>query len=447
MKELYNEDYEKIILSMLLLDNTLIDVISGRLQKECFFNAKYKYIYENILILWNKDKHVDLLNLVNRLKTIKPAELAELTDTVASTSNWEFYVSKVRSYYLTRKVKTELLTSVENLDVETINKQVSELQVNLANFLHYNGDDGAEVKNLCVEIPEEIQEAFNQKKKYIGYETGFEELDDILDGLQTKYLYVIGARPSIGKTAFALTLIRKLCQKNVPVTLFSLEMSAKACFYRMLSSESKLPSWQLKKGTCLEYQRGITQLTIGLNNLFNYDMNIIDTAYNDEELYSRIRYEAIVKGRKVFVVDHLGLVRSAHQSNQHYLDVGKITASLHALAKELDVCIILLCQLGREAEGKKPNMSLLRESGNIEQDADVIMFLHRERDKDEACIPTEVIVEKHRDGKTGIVNFVFDTDRQDFRVNKNRDTEERGYAPKVPVKVGVEREEEQEALF
>ena len=91
-------------------------------------------------------------------------------------------------------------------------------------------------------------------------------------------------------------------------------------------------------------------------------------------------------------------------------------------------------------------MSLLRESGNIEQDADVIMFLHRERDKDEACIPTEVIVEKHRDGKTGIVNFIFDTDRQDFRVDKNRDTEERGFAPKVPVNVGVEREE-QEALF
>lgn len=447
MKELYNEDYEKIILSMLLLDNTLIDVISGRLQKECFFNAKYKYIYENILILWNNDKHVDLLNLVNRLKTIKPAELAELTDTVASTSNWEFYVSKVHSYYLTRKVKTELLTSVENLDVETINKQVSELQVNLANFLHYNGDDGAEVKNLCVEIPEEIQEAFNQKKKYLGYETGLTELDDILDGLQTECLYVIGARPSIGKTAFALTLIRKLCQKNIPVTLFSLEMSAKACFYRMLSSESKLPRWQLKKGTCLEYQRGITQLTIGLNNLFNYDMNIIDTPHNDEELYSRIRYEAIVKGKKVFFVDHLGLVRSAHPSKNHYLDVGDITASLHALAQELDICIILLCQLGRDAEGKKPNMSLLRESGNIEQDADVIMFLHRERDKDEVCIPTEVIVEKQRDGKTGIVNFIFDTDRQDFRVDRNRDTEERGYAPKVPVKVGVEREEEQEALF
>lgn len=442
-KELYNTDYEKIILSMLLIDNSLIDVISGRLQKDCFFNLKLRQIYSEILNLWNTDRHVDFMNLSEKLPSIPISELVELTETNATTANWEFYVNKIKTLFLTRQVKTELAEKIDNLTPDTINNNVYELQTKLAEFLNYGGSDSVDIKNLCVTIPDEIQEAFRNKKQYLGYETGFENLDNMLDGFQTKYLYVIGARPSIGKTAFALTLLRKLCQKKVPVTMFSLEMSAKSCFYRMLSSESKLPSWQIRKGIVMEYKQGISKLQIGLQRMFDYDMNIIDTSFTDEELYSRIRYEAITKGKKVFVIDHLGLVRTTNKTANHYLDVGRITSTLHALAKELDVCIIILCQMNREAEGKKPNMSLLRESGNIEQDADVIMFLHRERTVDEACIPTDIIVEKHRDGKTGVVNFSFDTEHQEFEEIK-KNSYEKVSVPKIPVGASYEK---QEALF
>lgn len=439
-KNYFNNEYEKCILGILLLDNSLIDIISGRLSKESFYDPKCKFIYDKICEQWENDRCVNLLTLSQGVEKIDPVWLSELTN-VGSTSNWEFYVSKVKELHLARSFKNELGTTLSDLDPDKVNESIANLQSKLTSFMQFGGDS-ADMKNLCISVPEEMQEAYKANKKYLGFETGFESLDQKLDGFQTSQLYVIGARPSIGKTAFALTIMRKLCQFNTSVAMFSLEMSAKACFYRMLASESGLPLWQLRKGTCFAYQSGFTKTSNGLSKLFNYDMNIIDTSSTDKALYSRIRYEATIKGKKVFVVDHLGLVQIAKPSAQHYLDVGRITAKLHSMAKELDVCIILLCQMNREAEGKKPNLSLIRESGNIEQDADVIMLLHRERDLEENNIPTDVIIEKNRDGQTGTVHFIFNKETQNFREDKGNGYEEK--APVVPVAVKVEKEREEE---
>lgn len=395
-----------------------------------------------------KDRCVNLITLSSTLSKFSPAWIASLTD-IPSAANWEFYVNKIKQFYLTRTFKTELGNTLDSLNPESINESIGGLQSKLATFMQFGGN-GAEIKNLCLEVPLEIEAAAKSNKKYIGYETGFEELDDILDGFQKGQMYVIGARPSIGKTAFALTLLRKLCIHNANPDMFSLEMSAKSCFYRMLSAETNLPMWQLKKGTCFQYQSGVFKLKAGLAKLYNYNMNIIDCAQNDEGLISQIRYEATVKGKDIFVVDHLGLVQIAKPSAQHYLDVGQITAKLHALAKELNIVIILLCQMNREAEGKKPNLSLIRESGNIEQDADVIMLLYRERDLEEDNVPTQVIVEKNRDGKTGYVNFIFNKQIQDFKIDKGIKNDEIGEAPKIPVAIKVEKEdvyEDQELPF
>lgn len=436
----FNEAYEQIILGIMILNNSLIDIISAKLNKEAFYTSKAKFVFETIVNQWKKDHCVDIVNLTSTLKAFDSDYLVTLTDLVPSTANWEFYVNKVREMYLARTFKTELGNSLADLSPSKINEIISNLQVKLSSFMQF-GTDSAELKNLCLSIPEEIKAAHTANKKYIGFESGFEQLDDIIDGWQTSCMYVIGARTSIGKTAFVLTLLRKLCQHNVSATLFSLEMSAKQDFYRMLAAETNLPMWQLKKGTCLEYQRGVEKLMAGLSRLFDYNLNIIDQGANKEdELYARIRYEAVVKGKKLFVIDHLGLVQSSTPTAQHYLDVGRITATLHAMSKELDICIITLVQMNREAEGKKPTLSQIRESGNIEQDADVIMFLYRERDLEEDNIPTQLIVEKNRDGKTGYVNFVFEKPTQNFKEEKSNFN--KGQLPVIPVNTGEEVKDE-----
>lgn len=428
----YNTDYERVILGMLLLDNSLIELVQGRLTSECFYDFKTKFMYTKICELWKENKHVDIVLLSESISKFDKSYIAQLTEVTCSTSNWEFYVDKIKEFYLARSFREQLSKSLKDIDPIKINNNISDLISKLSSFMQEN-ETGTDIKNLCVEIPEEIEKAYKEHKNYLGYETGFDDFDDILDGFQNGQMYVIGARPSIGKTAFALAIAKRLCSKGVGCSVFSLEMSCKQIFYRLLSSVSKIPLWQLRKGTCLEYKQGVTKLLNACRTLFDYDMNILDCGINsDEELYQRIRYEATVKNRKVFIVDHLGLVQIAKPSSNHYLDVGRITSTLHKLAKELDVCIILLCQMNRGAEGKKPNLSLIRESGNIEQDADVIMFLHRERNLEEDSVPTQIIVEKNRDGKTGTANFIFNKQIQDFIVDKSNNNEQ-GSALKVEV--------------
>lgn len=426
---LYNIDYEKTLLGMLLIDNSIISIVQGKLPTESFYNEKTRFLYSKILEQWTKERCVNILSLSSTLKNFDTKYIAELTDTTPTSANWEFYVNQINKLYLTRCYKLELAKEIKNAEPLNINSEINSLISKLSSFLQ-ESQTGVELKNLCVEVPNEIEKAFRENKQYLGFETGFENLDDILDGFQTSQMYVIGARPSIGKTAFALNIARRVCERKVACTYFSLEMSCKQVFYRLLASVSKLPMWQLKKGTCMNYKQGVLEIMNGCRTLYDMNMNIVDSGVNnDEELVSKIRYEALVKNRKVFIIDHLGLVQIAKPSANHYLDVGKITSTLHKLAKELDICIILLCQMNREAEGKKPNLSLIRESGNIEQDSDVIMFLHRERNLEEDNVPTQIIVEKNRDGKTGTANFIFDKQTQNFLEDKNNSKV--GNAPKV----------------
>ena len=237
-------------------------------------------------------------------------------------------------------------------------------------------------------------------------------------------MYVIGARPSIGKTAFALSILTGLARKGTKCSMFSLEMSASSLYYRMVSAMSGIPMWQIRKGiigNVSKYLHAGSVLSELPISVFDSDID------NDKKLYARIRYEARIKGSKVIMIDHLGLIEVSDSSGQRYVDVGRITKTLHKMAKELKICIVVLAQCGREAEGKKPNLALLRESGNIEQDGDVIMLLHRKREitdteeKDPlAELPTDVIIAKNRDGRTGTATFAFQPTTMRFREDVGR---------------------------
>lgn len=406
--EMYNEEYEKAIIGIMLSDNSLIDIIRGRIGKECFYNARCRFLFDKIINQWTENRCSNIITLSSEVSDMSADQIASLTDSVSTTANWEFYVSKIRDCYLARLMKKDLASMAENVSADNVGNIVAGLNSKISSYMQYEGDKGKSLQNLCMAVPEQIQKAHDERRKYRGYDSGWEQISDITNGFQEKKLYVIGARPSIGKTAFAMGLLSNFCRQNIPCCAISLEMSCDSLFYRMLSVESKIPMWQLESGTVMDYTDGLQKLELALNILFKFPLNIVDTDIDNEDMiYSKIRYEAKVKGTKVFMIDHLGLVESTDRQKQKYEQVGHITKTLHKMAKELGIVIIILCQLNRGAEGKKPNMSLLRESGNIEQDADVIMFLHRERDANEASIPTDIIIEKNRDGKIGTAKMLF----------------------------------------
>ena len=408
-----NEEYEKCIISILLLDNNLIDLVAGRITKDCFYNPKLRYIYEKMCNQWKKDHCTNILTLTDNDTQISPVYLTDVSSTLASTANWEFYVLKLNELYTARKLRSELGEKLNKVTPENIEKNIEEIQASISSYT-VKQSDGYTMKDLAISNAEQVQNAKKAGKLITGFETGFEKLDEIIDGFQPGNMYVIGARPSIGKTAFALAVATGIASKGVKTTIFSLEMSADSLYYRMVAAESRLPMWQIKKGHVVETQQMMQKYIRANQKLYELPITILDSDVdNDKALYARIRYEARVKGVKNFVIDHLGLIEVTDSSGQRYVDVGRITKTIHKMARELNVCIILLAQCGREAEGKKPNLALLRESGNIEQDADVIMLLHRQRDlsgdNDDPMkqVPTDVIVAKNRDGRTGTAMFSF----------------------------------------
>lgn len=424
---LYNDEAERCLLNSILIEPSLMDRIAP-FPKDCFFNINNKRIYQSMCELWETKHFFDIVSLVEHNKEIAPAYIATLTDKVPSSESWKYYSNTLTDLYK----KRELTKSASSLLKEAGNKNslelIDELQTALAN-LDTNEVKRNSIKDLAYTAVEEVQRASKEKKMITGFESGFEELDRVLDGFQTGNMYILGARPSIGKTAFALELALGISSKGVKTSIFSLEMSSMALYYRMLSNKSDIPMWQIKKGFISESQRLIEKFENASNKLFNLPIAIMDSGIdNDKVLYSRIRYEAKVKQAKVIMIDHLGLIEVSDSSGQRYVDVGRITKTLHKMARELNVCLIVLAQCGREAEGKKPNLSLLRESGNIEQDGDVIMLLHRQRELEGKAtdnpfreFPTDVIVAKNRDGDTGPVPFSFKPICMKFREDAGRE--------------------------
>lgn len=448
MEKINNEETEQLLLNCLLLDNNIMDSLEGNFNKEFFFNSRNKHIYEKMREQWNSTQHFDVVTLTHENPEIDAKYVMTLTTLTPSAVGWRSYATELKQLYRTRFFKNKLKSVYENTNQNNIDQSITDFEADLSN-ISFESDDGHTMKNLAISAIEYMQQAMNREEVYTGFESGFEGLDSVLDGFQKDNMYVIGARPSIGKTAFALAILMGIASKGVKTAVFSLEMSAISLYFRMLSAKSNIPMWQIKKGVIQRTSSTMGRLQRANEELFKQPVSIRDSGIdNDKVLYSKIRYEVRVNHAEVIVIDHLGLIEVSDSSGQRYVDVGRITKTLHKMARELHVCIIVLAQCGREAEGKKPNLSLLRESGNIEQDADVIMLLHRERelddvkekDKPDAEYPTDVIVAKNRDGQTGTVTFGFKPICMKFFEDPNRSAMKEGEATKSSAQKEVDYE-------
>lgn len=400
-----------------LLDWAALSDKVSTLQGDRFYSYQNRLIYETMVSLFRQNIHGDALALISELTKIGKlqdaggaAYVAALTDTVPTSANVDYYAKIVLDMALRRdliKVSEEIKAdSTDNSResrhiIEDTEKKIFCLsERNETVKIH-------DTKTLMDESLRLIESRFNQQG-FSGIESGIGKLDTMTSGFQNSEFIIIGARPSIGKTAMALTMMENLCVgKRIPCGFFSLEMSHYMIGQRLLSMESNVAGGKLRSGmlSMADFQK----LQDAAGRIYNAPLYIVDQP-NMQLLDVRALARRLVVDKKVKIIfiDYIGLVSTENSSAPVYEQQSEVSRSLKALARELNIPIVALCQVARDAEGNEPNLAQLRGSGSIEQDADVVMFLHRERSRNEE--PTQeakLIVAKQRNGPTGDVELTY----------------------------------------
>lgn len=425
----YNDDGEKAVLGSIMLDQSAIAEVVRLIRPEDFYRTENQKILEVMMDLYNDGQRIDIITVVESLK-IKgeldlcggPAYISSLTDAVPTAANVVYYASLVQDCSFRRSILITASSMTKDAHDETLDSrelvESAEQQIfNLANKQKVN--DIKPIKQLIPGVIKQIETLFSNKGATVGVPTGFSKLDEMTQGFQRQDFVIIGARPSIGKTAFALSLASNVAvRQKIPCGFFSLEMGAELLVQRMLASESKVDSQKIRSGF-ISHNSDFQKLSEAASRLYEAPLYIDDTP-NIRLLDLRANARRMVKeySIRLLFIDYIGLIGSERGGNvPRHEQVGEISRSLKALARELDIPIVVLAQVGRQSEGASPQLSDLRDSGSIEQDADIVMFLHRERDSiktaDDAAaanndtIETELSVAKHRNGPTGLVKISF----------------------------------------
>jgi len=420
-----NIEAEQSILGGILLDNHAVNSVLEILEIGDFYSEAHRKIFSSIVDLSEKNEPSDLITLSNILRNKKQiddvggvAYLASLVDNVPSAANIAYYSKIVKEKSILRRLigaSTEILNKsynttadVENVldDAEHAIFEISENKIKPSFF---------PLKDIIKDSFKAIEKLYEKKALITGITTGFEELDRITSGFQKSDLVIIAGRPSMGKTALAINMAQNAAiEMEIPVALFSLEMSKEQLAIRMLSSEARVDSQRLRKGFLGETDW--PKLTTAAGRLSDASIFIDDTpAISVLEMKAKSRRLKAEKGLGLIVLDYLQLMRGRNTSLPREQEISEISRSLKALAKELDVPVVALSQLNRQVEArtdKRPYMADLRESGAIEQDADVILFIYRDEiynkseDNPEKGL-AEIIVGKQRNGPTGKVKLAF----------------------------------------
>ena len=420
-----NLEAESSVLGGILLDNEAINQVLELLRPEDFYRESHRKILRAMIEITDRSEPVDLITLSEFLKTKNELEavggsayLASLADFVPTAANIAYYARIVREKSVLRSListATDIATrgyeeqgNVEEfLDAaEKVIFDISEKKIKAA-FVA--------VGDMITDTLKTIDKLYQRKEMITGVPTGYQDLDKITAGLQPSDLIIVAGRPGMGKTAFALNIAANAAYCGVGAAIFSLEMSKEQLVLRMLCSEARVNSSKVRSGYLGE--RDFPQLAKAAGRLHEAPIYIDDTpAISILELRAKARrlLRDHTKQVGLIVVDYLQLMRGMGNANNREQEISEISRSLKALAKELRVPVMALSQLNRKVEdrtGRKPQMSDLRESGAIEQDADLIMFIYREElyDKNNQDIKgkAEVIIEKQRNGPTGTINLTF----------------------------------------
>ena len=409
---------ERAVLGALLLNWGAMGDVIGKLRPERFYSLQNQVIFEALTELFSHNIQGDTLTLVDQLRKNNKLEqaggtayIASLTDTVPSSANIEYYADIVLDRATRRdliKISSELKAESFELGrestalLDTAEQRIFALaERNETTVIH-------DARNIMIKEIEIIDARYNSKNQFTGIPTGFGKLDSYTSGFQNSELIIIGARPSIGKTALALSMMQNIAlEKNIPCGFFSLEMPYESIGMRILSQESRVPMHKMRSGM-LKYE-DVKKIQDAAGRWFEAPLYTVDTP-NMKLLELRAMARRMVKNHKVKIIfiDYIGLITTENPNAPVYDQVSEVSKSLKALARELEIPIVALCQVARAAEGEPPNLAQLRGSGSIEQDADVVMFLHRERLKEETPVQeATLILAKQRNGATGDIKISF----------------------------------------
>ncbi|MDO8564409.1 MAG: replicative DNA helicase [bacterium] len=426
-----NLDAEKALLGSVMLRPDGISEVLDRITVEAFYGNRHRVIWKTMMELYSKNIPIDLLSLSSRLTEKSELEaaggasyLAELTATVPSSTNFAHYADLIVKKYAMRKLldASQYLGELGFSEAEELDVLMDKAEKRIFDIAHHAGGRAfIELKDTLAEAWERLDRLHKSGNELRGIPTGFKELDNKLAGFQKSDLIILAARPSMGKTSLALDIARQTAVNNkIPVGIFSLEMSSQQLVDRMLAAQSRVDAWKLRTGR-LTAADEFNKIRDSLDILSTAPIFIDDQPGNNilkmRSVARRLKSE---KGIGLLIVDYLQLMMPTTTKNDNLVQqTSEISRSLKQLARELDVPVLALSQLSRavEARGGKPRLSDLRDSGSIEQDADVVMFIHREdKYKEDSNRPNiaEILIEKHRNGPTGKVELYFDEKKASF---------------------------------
>ena len=421
-----NTEAERSILGAILLDNNALNATLEKLKPEDFFHDHHRRIYQQMIVLGETQQAIDLVTLTDQLhrsgeleSSGGPAYIAQLMDGVPHVTNVEHYARIVKEksllrglIYATHAIQQQALEAEDDADaiLDRAESQIFQLAEDRVRL----GLVG--MHDVVTESRERISHIYEGGHRITGLSTGYDLLDNLTSGLQASELIILAARPSVGKMAFALNLAENVAVRgNKPVAIFSLEMSKESLLLRLLSADAKIDSHKFRTGHLNKEDKG--RIWPSLTHLSDAPLWIDDAgSATVVEMGAKLRRLKREKGLSLAIVDYLQLVSARGRFGNRNEEVSSITRGLKGLAKELKVPVLVLSQLTRapEREDREPRLADLRESGAIEQDADVVMFIHRPnfyKKKEDVTTEergeTDLIIAKQRNGPTDTIRFVF----------------------------------------
>lgn len=426
----HSVEAEQSVIGSMLMSREAISSASEILNRDDFYQQQYGIVFDAMVELFNEGKPVDLITLQNRLREKDvPPEISsmefvrELLDAVPTSANVKYYATIVsEKAVLRRMIKlTEEISNECYLNKEPVETILEDTEKRMFQLLQQrNSGDFVPIRQVVMNTLENIERASKTKGNVTGHATGFTDLDYKTSGLQPSDLILVAARPSMGKTALVLNMAQYMAFKQQKhVAIFSLEMSKEQLMNRLLSMESKVDSQSMRNGNLKDEDWGKLIESAGL--IGDSHLIIDDTpGISVRELRSKCRKYKLEYGLDVIMIDYLQLMSGNGKTDSRQQEISEISRSLKAIARELNVPVVALSQLSRAVESRtdhRPMLSDLRESGAIEQDADVVMFIYRDdyynKDSENKGI-AEIIIAKQRNGPIGTVNLVWLPDYTKF---------------------------------
>jgi replicative DNA helicase len=429
-----NAEAEASLLGALLIDSDAIVKIADNLSSADFFDKRHERIYEAIVQLYEQRSAVDVLTLADRLKNNGyldsvggPSYLTELTNFVPTAAHVEQYADIVTQKSMRRRLisASNEIAELGRDESKQLRELIEEAESRLFNVSQQHiKQDVISLEAILAESFDRLDDLHKDKQKIRGVPTGYKDLDNILAGFQRSDLAILAARPSMGKTALALNFAHNIAvQSNQPVLIFSLEMSKEQLVDRLLAMESGVDAWALRTGNLTDAD--FEKIGHAMGTLSEAQIYIDDSpGITISDLRTKARREAHQRPLGLIIVDYLQLMSGGSRFGgdaNRVQEISEISRGLKGVARELNVPVLALSQLSRSVESRSPQipqLADLRESGSIEQDADVVAFIYREEyynpDTDRKKL-TDILIKKHRNGPTGGIELYFDNEKQLFR--------------------------------